>query len=48
MSKFDVRIIKDGKKVLFPRKEMLINHHSDKDKEDTTKENQEEKKEDKE
>ena len=48
MSKFDVRIIKDGKKVLLPKKEMLIHQHSDKDKEDATKENREEKKEDKE
>lgn len=48
MSKFDVRIIKNGKKVLFPGKGMLMNQHFDKDKEDTTDENQEEKKEDKE
>ena len=48
MSKFDVRIIKNGKKVLFPGREMLMNQHFNKDKTEDSKENHEEKKEEKE
>lgn len=48
MSKFDIRIIKNGKKVLLPGREMLMNRNFDKDKTEEIKENQEDKEEEKE